>query len=39
MKCVGVGGAIMQKTRTKYIYVYLQAYDGWQEYSKSHGFC
>ena len=25
--------------RIKYIYVYLQAYDGWQEYSKSPGFC
>ena len=28
------GGLIVQN-----IYVFLQAFDGWQEYSKSPGFC
>ena len=28
-----------RQNRTKYIYVYLQAYDGWEEDTKSPGFC
>ena len=34
IKVMPLWGVIVQN-----IYVFLQAYDGWQEYSKSPGFC